>query len=172
MLMLNDPHTWDRLMERLADLLAAYLNRQIEAGADVVQIFDSWIGALSPDDYRRHVMPHVQRMVQQVSKSVPLIHFGTGTAALLPLMKQAGGDVIGLDWRVDLADAWQTLGEDVAVMGNLDPIVLYSSPSQIRQQTKTILDKAAGTAGLKKDFPSLTAVTARTRSASTESFKR
>jgi uroporphyrinogen decarboxylase len=147
MLMLNDPQTWNRLMERLADLLAAYLNRQIDAGVDVVQIFDSWIGALSPDDYREKVMPHVQRMIQQVNKSVPLIHFGTGTAALLPLMKQAGGDVIGLDWRVDLAEAWQELGDDVAVMGNLDPIVLYSSPSQIRKETQKILDKAAGKPG-------------------------
>lgn len=149
-LMLRDPVTWAMLMEKLVEVLIDYLNRQVDAGADAVQVFDSWAGALSPDHYRQHVMPHVSRLIAGVKAAhgaTPLIHFATGNPALLPLMKQAGGDVIGLDWRVDLAQAWATLGDDVAVMGNLDPAVLYCSPAEIREQVQLILDKAAGRPG-------------------------
>jgi uroporphyrinogen decarboxylase len=146
-LMIQDPVAWDRLMTALVDLLAQYLNGQIAAGADAVQLFDSWVGALSPDDYRQHVLPHVKQLIDRVTPGTPVIHFATGNPMLVPLLKEAGGDVIGLDWRCDLAQAWTELGSDVAVMGNLDPITLYASPEQIRTRVKAILDKAGGRPG-------------------------
>ena len=146
-LMHGDEVAWHALMERLTDLLIAHLNHQIAAGADAVQLFDSWVGALSPDDYRRFVLPHVKRLIDSVDRAAPLIHFATGNPALLGPMKEAGGDVIGLDWRVDLADAWATLGDDVAVMGNIDPVVLFDSAAVIRRQVQAVLDKAAGRPG-------------------------
>jgi uroporphyrinogen decarboxylase len=146
-MMYSDKATWHALMERLTDVLIEYLNAQIAAGADAVQLFDSWVGSLSPDDYRHCVMPHVKRLIDGIDKSAPVINFSTGNPALLPLMKEAGGDVIGLDWRSDLAEAWSILGDDVAVMGNMDPIVLYSSPEEIRAHVQAILDKAAGRPG-------------------------
>lgn len=146
-MMYEDKATWHALMERLTSILIEYLNGQIAAGADAVQIFDSWVGSLSPDDYRQYVMPHVRRLINEIDKSAPLIHFATGNPSLLPFMKEAGGDVIGLDWRSDLADAWSLLGDDVAIMGNLDPIVLYTSPEEIRAQVQAILDKAQGRPG-------------------------
>ena len=146
-MMYRDRVAWHALMDRLTKALSEYLNGQIAAGADAVQLFDSWVGSLSPDDYRQYVMPHVKRLIEGIDKSSPVINFSTGNPALLPLMKEAGGDVIGLDWRVDLAEAWSMLGGDVAVMGNLDPIVLYTSPGEIRAQAKAILDKAGGRPG-------------------------
>ncbi len=146
-MMYRDEGMWHALMERLTDILIDYLNGQISAGADAVQIFDSWVGSLSPDDYRQYVMPHVKHLIDGIDKSAPLINFSTGNPMLLPLMKQAGGDVIGLGWRCDLAEAWSMLGNDVAVMGNMDPIVLYASPEEIRTQVQKILDKAAGRPG-------------------------
>lgn len=146
-MMYSDRATWHELMERLTDVLIEYLNGQIAAGADAVQLFDSWVGSLSPDDYRQCVMPHVKRLIDGIDKSAPVINFSTGNPALLPLMKEAGGDVIGLDWRSDLAEAWSILGDDVAVMGNMDPIVLYSSTEAIRAHVQAILDKAAGRPG-------------------------
>jgi uroporphyrinogen decarboxylase len=146
-MMYSDKATWHALMERLTDVLIEYLNGQIAAGADAVQLFDSWVGSLSPDDYRQCVMPHVKRLIDGIDKSAPVINFSTGNPALLPLMKEAGGDVIGLDWRSDLAEAWSILGDDVAVMGNMDPIVLYSSPEEIRAHVQAILEKAAGRPG-------------------------
>ncbi len=146
-MMYRDPTTWQGLMERLVTLLAGYLNGQIAAGADVVQLFDSWVGVLSPDDYRRYVLPYVKQLISQITVGTPVIHFATGNPALLTSLKEAGGDVIGLDWRCDLAEAWQQLGDDVAVMGNLDPIVLYATGDQIRRQVQVILDKAAGRPG-------------------------
>jgi uroporphyrinogen decarboxylase len=146
-MMYREEATWHALMERLTTVLIEYLNGQIAAGADVVQLFDSWVGSLSPDDYRQYVLPHVKRLIDGIDKSAPVINFGTGNPMLLPLMKEAGGDVIGLDWRSDLAHAWSILGDDVAVMGNLDPVVLYTSPTEIRAQVKKILDKAQGRPG-------------------------
>jgi len=146
-LMHRDPTAWCNLMNRLTDLLIGYLNAQIAAGADAVQLFDSWVGSLCPDDYRRFVLPHVTRLIAGVEKSVPLIHFATGNPALLPLFKQSNPDVIGLDWRVDLAEAWQMLGYDTTVMGNLDPAILHTSTKQIRDAAKVILQKAAGRPG-------------------------
>jgi len=146
-MMYKDQATWNALMERLTVVLIEYLNGQIAAGADAVQLFDSWVGALSPDHYRQFVMPHVKRLIEGLDHGAPVIHFSTGNPALLPLMKEAGGDVIGLDWRSDLAEAWSILGDDVAVMGNMDPMVLYTSPKEIRDHVGAILDKAAGRPG-------------------------
>jgi uroporphyrinogen decarboxylase len=146
-MMYGDKATWHALMTRLTKILVEYLNGQIAAGADAVQLFDSWVGSLSPDDYQEFVMPHVKQLIAGLEKSAPVIHFSTGNPALLPLMKEAGGDVIGLDWRCDLAEAWSVLGDDVAVMGNMDPIVLYTSPDEIRARVQTVLDKAGGRPG-------------------------
>jgi uroporphyrinogen decarboxylase len=146
-LMRSDEATWHDLMQRMVRVLIDYLNAQIAAGANAVQVFDSWAGTLGPDDYTRYVQPHIKTLIAGVKPGVPVINFATGNPALIELMKAAGGDVIGLDWRVDLADAWQRLGDDVAVMGNLDPTVLYLSPSQIRTAAKAVLDKAAGRPG-------------------------
>ena len=146
-LMHTDPATWHRLMEKLTALAVGYLNGQIEAGAQAVQIFDSWVGCLSPDDYRRHVLPFTRRVITGIGDAVPVIHFGTGTAGLLELMRQAGGDVIGLDWRVDLGEAWRRVGEDVGVQGNLDPAVLLADPAEIRRAARVVLAAAGGRPG-------------------------
>ena len=122
--------------------MTAYLNAQIEAGAQAVQLFDSWVGCLSPDDYREFVLPHTKAVIENVKPGVPVIHFGTGTATLLELMREAGGDVIGLDWRVHLDEGWQRVGRDVAVMGNLDPVALFADRAVIRAQAKRVLDQA------------------------------
>ena len=146
-LMYEAPEAWRRLMDLLADATARYLNGQIDAGARVVQLFDSWVGALGPEDYRTFVLPHVQALVRALRPGVPVIHFSTGTGGLLPLVRQAGGDVIGLDWRVDLDAAWAAVGHDVAVQGNLDPAVLLAGPAYIRQRVKDVLDRAEGRPG-------------------------
>jgi uroporphyrinogen decarboxylase len=135
------------MMEMLARVTADYLKLQVEAGADLVQIFDSWVGSLGPDDYRRFVLPHTRSVIETVRHAVPVIHFGTVTGNLLELMREAGGDVIGLDWRVDLAEAWERLGPGVAVQGNLDPIALFAGIPEIRHRVHTILDKAGGRPG-------------------------
>jgi len=146
-LMYTAPEAWHRLMDILADATARYLNGQIAAGAEAIQVFDSWIGALAPADYRTFVLPHMKRLFSKLTPGVPTIHFGTGTAALLPLLREAGGDVIGLDWRVDLADGWRAVGHDVAVQGNLEPAVLLAEPPYIRKRARAILDAAAGRPG-------------------------
>lgn len=146
-LMYKDSQTWHRLMEMLARVTAEYLNMQIEAGADLVQIFDSWVGSLGPDDYRRFVLPHTAALIAAITPGVPVIHFGTVTGNLLGEMREAGGDVIGLDWRVDLGEAWNRLGHDVAVQGNLDPIVLFADVAEIRSRARAVLDKAGGRPG-------------------------
>ncbi|HEV7889041.1 MAG TPA: uroporphyrinogen decarboxylase [Pyrinomonadaceae bacterium] len=145
-LMYTDPGAWHELMSRIARALSRYLNAQVDAGAQAVQIFDSWVGALSPDDYREYVLPHTREVIQGVRPGVPVIHFGTGTASLLELMKEAGGDVIGLDWRVRLDEAWARLG-DVAVMGNFDSIALFTNPTVVRARAKQILEQAANRPG-------------------------
>ncbi len=145
-LMYGDAGAWHFMMSLIARALGRYLNAQIEAGAQAVQLFDSWVGCLSTDDYREYVLPHTREVIQSIKPGVPVIHFGTGTAALLELMREAGGDVIGLDWRVDLNEAWQRLG-DVAVMGNFDPVALFASQDFVRAQAKRILDRAGGRPG-------------------------
>ena len=146
-LMYRDPDAWQSLMSRLARLTARYLNGQIAAGADAVQLFDSWVGCLSPHDYHRYVAPYTRRVIAHLTPRIPVIHFGTGTAGLLGLMQEAGGDVIGLDWRVDLGRAWDRLGPHVAVQGNLDPAVLLGPRTEIRRGVRAILESASGRPG-------------------------
>ena len=146
-LMYNDSGAWHAMMSLISRALIKYLNAQIQAGAQAVQLFDSWVGALSPDDYRQYVLPHTRSVIAGVTPGVPVIHFGTGTGALLELMREAGGDVIGLDWRVRLDEAWQRIGHDVGVMGNLDPVALFANRDQLRAQAKSILEQAGGRLG-------------------------
>ncbi len=146
-LMYKDPGAWHTMMEKLSTATASYLNNQIKAGADAVQLFDSWVGCLSRDDYKEFVLPYMKKLISEIHKDTPVIHFGTGTGALLDLIKESGSQVTGLDWRVDLAKAWRQIGYDKAVQGNLDPVLLFSTPSEIRRRTKKILDKAKGRPG-------------------------
>src|SRR5207247_3650772 len=130
--MYREPEAWHKLMDKLARVVTGYLRRQIRAGAEAVQLFDSWVGCLSPGDYAEYVLPHVQLIFEGLKREgVPLIHFGTGTATLLKLMREAGGDVIGVDWRVRLDEAWATIGYDVAIPGNLDPCLLFAALREI-----------------------------------------
>lgn len=146
-LMYNDSGAWHAMMSLISRGLVKYLNAQIEAGAQAVQLFDSWVGVLSPDDYREFVLPHTRSVIKGVSPGTPVIHFGTGTSALLELMREAGGDVIGLDWRVRLDEGWQRIGHDMGVMGNLDPVALFANRDHLRAQAKLILEQAAGRPG-------------------------
>jgi uroporphyrinogen decarboxylase len=147
-LMYGDPGAWHALMEHLAAATVDYVQAQVAAGAQAVQLFDSWIGCLGPDDYREYVLPHMRTALAAIAAAgVPVIHFGTGTSALLELMRDAGGDVIGLDWRVDLAQAWGRLGPGVGVQGNLDPVALFAPPEEIRRQAARILVRAGGRPG-------------------------
>jgi len=142
-----DGGAWRALMGKLVPALIDVLNGQVRAGCSVVQLFDSWVGCLSPADYRQYVKPYTAQVIAGVVPYVPVIHFGTGTATLLSDMRQAGGDVIGLDWRVDLDEAWSRIGYDRPVMGNLDPVVLFAPEDVIRDQTRRILQRAAGRPG-------------------------
>jgi uroporphyrinogen decarboxylase len=145
--MYHHPAAWHALLDRLAQLINPYLRMQIAAGADALQVFDSWVGCLSPDDYREYVLPHSKRALEGLSALAPLIHFGTGTNGLFPLLREAGGDVIGVDWRIDLDTAWQSIGHDRAVQGNLDPVALFASPADIRRRAAAILQRAGGRPG-------------------------
>lgn len=146
-LMYNQPEAWHTLMGRLARGIALYLNGQVAAGAQAVQLFDSWVGCLGPDDYRRYVLPHSQAVIAALPPEVPVIHFATGNPALLPLLREAGGNVIGADWRIRLDDAWDAIGHDRAIQGNLDPVVLLAEPAEIRRRAHEILRQAAGRPG-------------------------
>ena len=142
-LMYGDPVAWDMLMGKLAEVVRRYLRAQIEAGAEAVQLFDSWVGCLSVDDYRQFVMPHVARILRDVETlAVPVIHFGTDTGALLSLMREAGGTVIGVDWRTPLDEGWNKAGAGVAVQGNLDPSVLFAPWDFIATATERVLARA------------------------------
>jgi uroporphyrinogen decarboxylase len=147
-MMYSDPQTWHGLMEKLSSVLVDYLVAQIRAGAQAVQVFDSWVGTLSPSDYEMFVLPYSQKVLQAArAEGVPVIHFGTNTTTLLPLMKGAGGDVIGLDWRIPLDDGWTLLGSDVAVQGNLDPATLFAPLPEIKSRVHDILRRADGRPG-------------------------
>ena len=147
-LMMSDPATWHKLMEKLSQVVGEYLLAQAQAGAQVLQLFDSWVGALSPDDYRQHVMPYSRRAIEIAREAgVPIIHFGTDTSGMLGEIRDAGGDVIGVDWRIDLDQAWARLGPDVAVQGNLDPIALFAPWDELKARTKAVLDRAGGRPG-------------------------
>jgi len=146
-LMYRDRGAWDALMGRLVRAISVYVNAQIAAGVQAVQLFDSWVGCLGPDDYRRYVLPHSRALIQQITPGIPVIHFGTGNPALAPLLSEAGGDVIGVDWRMKLDDAWRAIGPTRGIMGNLDPLVLLANTTEIRRRAKDILDQAAGRPG-------------------------
>jgi uroporphyrinogen decarboxylase len=147
-MMYSAPEVFHALMEKLSVVLSDYLVAQIRAGAQAVQVFDSWVGALSPQDYETFVLPYSQKVLEAAkAENVPAIHFGTNTTTLLPLMKRTGGDVIGLDWRIPLDDGWALLGEDVAVQGNLDPALLFAPLSEIKARVHDILRRADGRPG-------------------------
>jgi uroporphyrinogen decarboxylase len=144
-LMYTEPRVWNALMEKLAACFGSYLAAQARAGADVVQLFDSWVGALSPADYEELVAPWSARIL--AAAGAPTIHFGTGASTLLPAMTRAGGDVIGLDWRIALDDGWAAVGADRAVQGNLDPAVLLGPWERVEAATRDVLARAAGRPG-------------------------
>jgi uroporphyrinogen decarboxylase len=147
-LMYCEPKAWHQLMDKFARVITGYLRRQIKAGAQAIQLFDSWIGCLSVGDYVEYVMPHVQLIFEGLKREgVPMIHFGTGTSAMLPQMREAGGDVIGVDWRIHLDEAWATVGHDVAVQGNLDPLTLFAPLHEIERRVADILRRAGGRPG-------------------------
>lgn len=147
-LMYSEGRAWRELMEKLSTMLTDYLVAQVRAGAQAVQLFDSWVGALSPEDYRDYVQPYSASVLEGVSQAgVPVIHFGTGTATLLEDMREAGGDVIGVDWRIPLDRAWERLGPSVAIQGNLDPVALFAPRPELERQVRRILQAAAGRPG-------------------------
>ena len=145
--MYNDAGAWDALMMRLVRAVVPYLAGQIAAGAQAVQVFDSWVGCLGVDDYRRYVLPYSRQVIEAVAPLVPVIHFATGNPALLPLLAEAGGSVIGVDWRTRLDDAWQAIGYDRAIQGNLDPAILLSDPAEVRRRAREVLAQAGGRPG-------------------------
>ena len=146
-LMWRAPDVFAELLARLARSTARYLNAQIAAGAEAVQIFDSWIGVLSPEDYRRSVLPHVQRLIAAVKPNAPVIYFGAGNPALLPLFVETGADALGVDWRVEIGEARRVVGSGVALQGNLDPAVLLSDPETIRREALRLLESVGHTPG-------------------------
>ncbi len=146
-LMYRHESAWHDLLGRLARAVSRYLVAQLDAGAQIVQVFDSWVGCLGPDDYRRYVLPHSRAALAAAARRAPVIHFATGNPALLPLLREAGGTVIGIDWRIDLDAAWAAVGYDRAVQGNLDPAVLLADRDTVRRRVREVLDRAAGRPG-------------------------
>jgi uroporphyrinogen decarboxylase len=147
-MMYNHPADWDALMSKLVAVTSEYSAEQVKAGADVIQIFDSWVGCLSVDDYRRYVLPHVTGMVKKLKKTgVPIIYFGTDSATLLPAMKETGADVIGLDWRIPLDEGWERVDYQAAVQGNLDPVSLFADWKEVKSRAEAILQNADGRPG-------------------------
>lgn len=142
-LMWEAPAVWHALMDKLARVVVRYLRAQVEAGAQAVQVFDSWVGALAPDDYREYVLPHTRAVMEGLSGlGVPVIHFANNASTLLDLVREAGGDVIGVDWRIDIGEARRRLGDGVAVQGNLDPMALFAPPAVIEEKVRRILAAA------------------------------
>ncbi len=142
------PQVWGMLMEKITHATAKYLNAQSKAGAQALQIFDSWVGCLSAEEYRAFVLPHSARLIQMLDTSVPVIHFGTGTGPFLRLFSEAGGDIVGVDHRIQLDEAWEKIGKTKAIQGNLDPAMLCTaSLAEIRREVQSILKQAAGRPG-------------------------
>ena len=146
-LMYNDEGAWTTLMNRLVDSVIMYLREQITSGCQAVQLFDSWAGCLSPADYRRYAMRHTRRVIDAVSQHAPVINFLTGNPALLSAQKEAGGQVMGVDWRIGLDDAWDIFGPDVAVQGNMDPASLYADLPVLKGRVKDVLESVSGRPG-------------------------
>ena len=142
-LMLNHPEAWHRLMRNVTEVTQKYVRAQVEAGAQAIQIFDSWVGCLNAKDYREYVQPYSKQIFNSLEDyTIPTIHFGTGTTSLLELMKEAGGTVIGVDWRINLGDVWQRLGDQISVQGNLDPVALLSGTEPLRKKVDQVLEQA------------------------------
>jgi uroporphyrinogen decarboxylase len=147
-MMYNSPQAWDELMSKLVAVTSAYALEQVRAGADVVQVFDSWVGCLSVEDYRRYVLPRTTELIKRLqSTGAPVIYFGTDSTSLLPSMKETGAEVIGIDWRIPLEDGWRSMGFRGAVQGNLDPVVLFAEWNEIRPRAEKVLKGANGRAG-------------------------
>ncbi|MBN2332971.1 MAG: uroporphyrinogen decarboxylase [Deltaproteobacteria bacterium] len=147
-MMYAEPELFHRLMDKITAVVISYLSAQIEAGAQVIQLFDSWVGCLNPADYREYVFPYSQKIFQALAPyNVPMIHFANQAATFLDLVRDAGGDILGIDWRIDLATAWKIIGEDRGIQGNIDPITLFAPIGEIRKRVKGILDQAAGRPG-------------------------
>lgn len=147
-MMYNSPAAWDELMCKLIAVTSEYASEQVRAGADAIQVFDSWVGCLSVDDYRRYVLPRTTELITKLQKTrVPIIYFGTDSTALLPSMKETGAEVIGIDWRIPLDDGWRSMGFKGAVQGNLDPVVLFADWKEIRPRAEDVLKRAAGRHG-------------------------
>jgi uroporphyrinogen decarboxylase len=146
-MMYRDEGAWRSLMVRLVDSIVVYLNAQIAAGAQCVQLFDSWVGCLGPDDYRRYVLPFVRDLISRITPGVPVISFGTGNPALLPLLAEGQSQVVGIDWRIGLDDAWQRVGHNRAVQGNLDPMLLLADRRELLLRARHVLDQAGGRPG-------------------------
>jgi uroporphyrinogen decarboxylase len=146
--MYREPAAWDLLMNKLCETILVYLKAQVQAGAQVVQLFDSWVGCLSLSDYRSFVLPYSQKIFQGLRKEgIPSIHFGTATGGLLPMMAEAGGDIIGIDWRVSLNRSWESIGPNSGIQGNLDPVALMAPASILKQKAMEVLEDAGGRAG-------------------------
>ncbi|MGB9628601.1 MAG: uroporphyrinogen decarboxylase [Thermodesulfobacteriota bacterium] len=146
-MMYRSPLAWNGLMEKLSDVLIRHLNAQIRSGVQALQLFDSWVGCLSPSDYENYVLPFSKKVIAGVDRKIPLIHFATTTSTLLEKMKAAGGDVIGVDWRIEIGEAWARLGNEVGIQGNLDPAVLLGPIDLIKREVKRILHQAEGRPG-------------------------
>jgi len=147
-MMYSAPAAWNELMKKLVEVTSEYSAEQVRAGADTIQIFDSWVGCLSVEDYRRYVLPHVTDLVRRLQKTgVPVIYFGTDSSTLLPSMQESGAEVIGLDWRIPLDTGWKSLGLKGAVQGNLDPVLLFAEWKEIESRAENILRQAAGRPG-------------------------
>jgi len=146
-LMYGHPEDWHRLCEKLSRVVADFLVAQIDAGVDVVQVFDSWVGALDATDYREFALPHTRAIFDAIGTRVPTIHFGTGTSTILEELRDAGGDVIGVDWRIPIDEAWERIGTTHAVQGNLDPTLLLGPPARMLQQTDAVLRRIGGRPG-------------------------
>jgi uroporphyrinogen decarboxylase len=147
-MMYTMPQAWDELMAKLVSVTSEYAAEQVRAGADAIQVFDSWVGCLSVEDYREYVLPRTAQVIKKLQQTgVPIIYFGTDSTALLPAMKETGADVIGVDWRIPLDDAWRSIGFKGAVQGNLDPVVLFAGRKEIERRAKDILGRAQGHGG-------------------------
>ncbi|HEY1348308.1 MAG TPA: uroporphyrinogen decarboxylase [Ktedonobacteraceae bacterium] len=147
-LLMSDPQTWHLLMGKLSEVVGHYLLAQARAGAQALQLFDSWAGCLSPQDYREYVLPYSRRAIQIAAQGqVPIIHFSTHTCGMLDLINEAGGDVLGVDWRTSLERAWRTVGEGKAVQGNLDPVALFAPWDELKKRARQILDQGIGRPG-------------------------
>ncbi|MAI41239.1 MAG: uroporphyrinogen decarboxylase [Candidatus Azotimanducaceae bacterium] len=145
-LMFSDERAWHVMMSKITDVVIDYVSYQIDSGVQAVQLFDSWVGCLGPDAYRRFVLPHSKRLIESVAGNVPIIHFGTGNPALLPQMHEAGADVLAIDWRSSLMDVWQGLNLS-AVQGNLDPLILCGDENSVVREARALMDSVAGKPG-------------------------